>query len=41
MRVQISASETFAKKNFTLFRSFREYFRHAEKLLPSPSETTH
>jgi len=31
--VQISASEAFAKKrkNFTLFRSFREYFRRAER----------
>jgi len=29
--VQISASKAFAKKKkFTLFRSFREYFRHAE-----------
>jgi len=30
----ISASEAFAKK-FTFFRSFREYFLHADKLLPS------
>jgi len=29
--MQISASKAFVKIFFTLFRSFREYFRHAEE----------
>jgi len=43
-RIQISASEAFAKKFVTLFRDgFRDYFRHAYKLhtsLRQPSTRT-